>query len=90
MNGMCPQIIKNLGDMVQGAGITDSASFQAGLRDYNLNVATRVSWKYGCSRGVYGTPTYHVNGVVINHDPSWTLAYVFISYHPPLCYLCII
>jgi hypothetical protein len=28
----------------------DSASFQAGLRDYDLNVATRASWKYGCSR----------------------------------------
>jgi protein-disulfide isomerase len=68
------RVITMLGDMVQQAGILDSVSFQAGLRDYNLNVATRASWKYGCSRGVFGTPTYHVNGVVIPYDLSWTLA----------------
>ena len=35
--------------------------------------ATRVSWKYGCSRGNFGTPGFLVNGVAVEADPSWTL-----------------
>ncbi|GBG26398.1 Hypothetical Protein FCC1311_026192 [Hondaea fermentalgiana] len=34
-----------------------------GLRDGDVDMATRVSWKYACYRGVSGTPTYLVNGV---------------------------
>lgn len=33
-----------------------------------------MSWKFACSKGVLGTPTFFVNGVFVNGDPSWTLA----------------
>jgi hypothetical protein len=39
-----------------------------------INMETRVSWKYACSRGVLGTPTYLVNGVQVQADPDWGLA----------------
>lgn len=35
----------------------------AGLKDRSNDLATRVSWKYACSRAVAGTPTFFVNGV---------------------------
>lgn len=35
---------------------------------------TRLAWKYGCTRGVYGTPMFTVNDVFVNADPSWTVA----------------
>lgn len=35
----------------------------AALKDGQFDWATRVSWKYACSRAVSGTPTYLVNGV---------------------------
>ena len=35
--------------------------------------AARASWKYGASRGVTGTPTFLLNGVVADATPSWTL-----------------
>uniref|UniRef100_A0A0B7AI53 Thioredoxin-like fold domain-containing protein n=1 Tax=Arion vulgaris TaxID=1028688 RepID=A0A0B7AI53_9EUPU len=35
---------------------------------------TRIMWKYACSRGVAGTPTYIVNGIVHpNIEQSWGL-----------------
>jgi protein-disulfide isomerase len=36
--------------------------------------ANRASWKYGCSRGVSGTPTFMLNGVPIDADPAWKLS----------------
>ena len=31
----------------------------------------RYAWKYACSRGVSGTPTFLANGVVINGAGNW-------------------
>ncbi|XP_071849039.1 uncharacterized protein [Apostichopus japonicus] len=33
---------------------------------------TRVQWKYGCTRGVYGTPAAFVNGVNLNMERAWS------------------
>lgn len=32
----------------------------------------RVQWKYGCTRGVYGTPMAFVNGVDVNMKRNWS------------------
>jgi len=40
----------------------NQAAFLAGLQDPNLNEDTRISWKFGCSRTVTGTPSFFVNG----------------------------
>jgi protein-disulfide isomerase len=51
-----------------------AAAFTSGINDDDINEETRVSWKYGCSRGVLGTPTFLLNGVYIPADSTWTLA----------------
>jgi hypothetical protein len=35
--------------------------------------ASRVAWKYTCSRGKTGTPLYSLNGVPFEADPTWGL-----------------
>ena len=40
--------------------------FLDGLSNSNYNSEARVSWKYGCTRGVAGTPTYFANGIMID------------------------
>ncbi|KAJ4964034.1 hypothetical protein NE237_023973 [Protea cynaroides] len=38
------------------------SAIKSGFNDINSDLATRVSFKYGCSRGVTGTPHFIVNG----------------------------
>ena len=63
-----------MGKVLVGAGLVSQAAYDAGMADDNINEATRVSWKFACSKTVLGTPTFFVNGVQVNGDPSWTLA----------------
>jgi len=52
-----------------------SGIFAKGLEYGNqYDTEARISWKYGCSRGITGTPTYMANGVVINGAGSFTAA----------------
>ncbi|XP_058218697.1 uncharacterized protein LOC131329542 [Rhododendron vialii] len=37
----------------------------SGFTDQNSDLMTRVSFKYGCSRGVFGTPFFFVNGFAL-------------------------
>lgn len=37
----------------------------SGFTDRNTDLMTRVSFKYGCSRGVFGTPFFFVNGFAL-------------------------
>ncbi|CAK9143831.1 unnamed protein product [Ilex paraguariensis] len=41
------------------------SAVKSGFDDTNTNQATRISFKYGCSRGVFGTPIFFVNGFVL-------------------------
>jgi len=58
------------------AGVYDDSSrFQQMLSSNgNVNTETRISWKYGCSRTVSGTPSFLLNGVYIGADSSWSLS----------------
>ncbi|KAK9271258.1 hypothetical protein L1049_026848 [Liquidambar formosana] len=38
------------------------SAVEAGFNDRQTDLTTRVSFKYGCSRGVLGTPFFFVNG----------------------------
>ena len=53
-----------------------SSTFLNGMAHSNTyDNAARQSWKYGCSRGVAGTPTFFINGVrVADAQPTWTAA----------------
>lgn len=56
-------------DMVEFAkmavGNSLSSAFKSGFDDPNTDSTARVSFKYGCSRGVYGTPFFFVNGFAL-------------------------
>jgi len=67
-------VLNNFVKVAVSTGLIDPTSFVNGMNDDNLNEETRVSWKYACSRGVLGTPTFLVNGVILpDADPSWSL-----------------
>ncbi|XP_027089988.1 uncharacterized protein [Coffea arabica] len=48
--------------VVDTVGRSYSPAIFGGFRDVNSDQATRISFKYGGLRGVYGTPTFFVNG----------------------------
>ncbi|KAJ6249095.1 hypothetical protein M0813_01694 [Anaeramoeba flamelloides] len=35
-----------------------------GMQDENINMDTRVAWKFACARGIYGTPMFYINGML--------------------------
>ncbi|XP_055863062.1 uncharacterized protein LOC106069290 [Biomphalaria glabrata] len=45
--------------------------FKKGAYSADIDSVTRLEWKYGCTRGVYGTPLFTVNDVFVNADPTW-------------------
>mgnify|MGYP005991106157 CR=1 FL=1 len=67
------EIIQQFGQLAEKSVGIPAQSFAAAYADQNLNGAARISWKYGCSRGVSGTPFFFVNGVLAPADASWSL-----------------
>jgi len=65
-------VIKSAGDMVEAAGIMAANQFVNGLNDPNFDWNQRVSWKFGCSKAVLGTPTYFINGVYVEALSTWS------------------
>lgn len=55
------QVQATLSNLLVNAGLISAADFAAGMADGNLYYETVISWKYACSRGVSGTPTFFVN-----------------------------
>jgi len=68
------QVIASFAALAEKNAITTSDLMTNGLNDPNVDWNTRVSWKYGCSRSVSGTPSFLVNGVAVQADPSWSLS----------------
>ncbi|CAK9178391.1 unnamed protein product [Ilex paraguariensis] len=47
------------------------SAIEAAFNDRETDLLTRVSFKYGCTRGVYGTPFFFVNGFSLpDADPA--------------------
>jgi len=76
MNSSTTEVVNSLASLVSSQlKVIKAEDFIAGIADVSINYQTRVSWKYGCSRGqVTGTPTFLINGVFIDASPQWTLA----------------
>ncbi|XP_073023431.1 uncharacterized protein [Primulina eburnea] len=55
-------------------GTSYHSSIKSGFTDPKTDHTTRVSFKYGCIRGVYGTPFFFVNGLPLT-DVGSTLSY---------------
>jgi len=68
------QVISDMGALVSKGINFPINSWIAGLNNDSYDAVTRISWKYGCSRGVSGTPFFYVNGINVQADPTWTLA----------------
>uniref|UniRef100_A0A5B7AZ17 Uncharacterized protein n=1 Tax=Davidia involucrata TaxID=16924 RepID=A0A5B7AZ17_DAVIN len=46
----------------KAAGNSYYSAIESGFNDRKTDLSTRISFKYGCSRGVFGTPFFFVNG----------------------------
>eukprot|EP00013_Stygamoeba_regulata_P024492 CAMPEP_0177650124 /NCGR_PEP_ID=MMETSP0447-20121125/11761_1 /TAXON_ID=0 /ORGANISM="Stygamoeba regulata, Strain BSH-02190019" /LENGTH=254 /DNA_ID=CAMNT_0019152945 /DNA_START=89 /DNA_END=853 /DNA_ORIENTATION=- len=70
---MTPQVVrKKIAAAATSAGI-DADVIMTAFNDNDLESAVRVAWKYGCTRTVAGTPTFLVNGVLVQAQQAWTL-----------------
>ncbi|XP_015572482.1 uncharacterized protein LOC107260941 [Ricinus communis] len=65
-------------DIVEFASVAIGNSYhsaiESGFNDRETDLQTRVSFKYSTSRGVFGTPTFYINGFVLP-DAGSTLDY---------------
>ncbi|XP_043708725.1 uncharacterized protein LOC122657970 [Telopea speciosissima] len=61
------QIVRFVTKIVGDDSLSAVAS---GFNDRSTDLATRVSFKYGCSRGVAGTPSFFVNGFLLPNADS--------------------
>lgn len=48
------------------------SEFLTAMQNPAFEAGARIAWKYACSRGIYGTPTYYLNGVYLSASPAWT------------------
>ncbi|RMX43150.1 hypothetical protein pdam_00006876 [Pocillopora damicornis] len=63
-------IIADLGSKID----IDKTVIKDGLTNTKYNEHTRISWKYGCSRTVSGTPFFFLNGVFVSQaSAAWTV-----------------
>ncbi|RZC69422.1 hypothetical protein C5167_032508 [Papaver somniferum] len=53
------QVVKLVAD---ATGNTSLSALESGFNNRKTDLMTRVSFKYGCTRGVFGTPFFFVNG----------------------------
>ncbi|XP_067030421.1 uncharacterized protein [Acropora muricata] len=66
-------VINIIADLGSKLNIENSV-IKGGLTNSEFDEHTRLSWKYGCSRTVSGTPFFFVNGVFVNQASStWTV-----------------
>lgn len=67
------EVVTLLGKLAADIGVPSSVFTQL-IDNAKVEEDTRIEWKYCCTRGVAGTPTFMVNDVnVFNADPTWTL-----------------
>eukprot|EP00252_Welwitschia_mirabilis_P006366 TRINITY_DN1721_c0_g1_i2.p1 TRINITY_DN1721_c0_g1~~TRINITY_DN1721_c0_g1_i2.p1 ORF type:complete len:221 (-),score=7.39 TRINITY_DN1721_c0_g1_i2:230-892(-) len=55
---------------VEKLGNSTRVQFESGFRDSDTDTATRISFKYGCSRAVTGTPYFFINGMPFVSDET--------------------
>ncbi|XP_067664185.1 uncharacterized protein [Haliotis asinina] len=67
------QIVDMFANIADKVGVPAS-QFKALIMDENIEMDTRVGWKYCCTRGVAHTPTFMINDVVVAGEPTWTVS----------------
>ncbi|KAK2574525.1 hypothetical protein P5673_000707 [Acropora cervicornis] len=67
------QISSIISDLGTKVGI-DKSIIKDGLSNTDYFQDTRISWKYGCSRTVSGTPFFFLNDIFVTEaTPSWSV-----------------
>ena len=74
LNQSTTQVVERLAKDVQSVYPDNGAFLKRMNSPGDINGETRISWKYGCSRAITGTPTFLLNGVYIDADASWALS----------------
>ncbi|KAL5015694.1 hypothetical protein ScPMuIL_005283 [Solemya velum] len=67
------QVIQKLSTFAEALGV-DATHFIKMMSDRDLELDTRLGWKYTCTRGIAWTPGYMLNDVLVNADPTWTVS----------------
>ncbi|CAI9117032.1 OLC1v1018343C1 [Oldenlandia corymbosa var. corymbosa] len=58
-----PTVVNNVVKLAaQTVGSSYESAIEQGFKDTKTDQATRIAFKYGCLRGVFGTPYFFVNG----------------------------
>lgn len=65
--------VKQVLSLVAGHVGVSKSVFMTMMDNQDINMKARIGWKYTCSRGVSGTPTFMVNDVLVNAYSSWTV-----------------
>lgn len=63
-------IVDDMSNFAAHAIESTTDSFKSGFEDLKTDLATRTSFKFGCLRGVYGTPFFFVNGFPLPNGGS--------------------
>ncbi|WOL18894.1 hypothetical protein Cni_G27691 [Canna indica] len=58
-------IIENMAELGVVAAGNSMSEFLSGFSDTTTDLAARTSFKYGCTRGVFGAPFFFVNGFLL-------------------------
>jgi protein-disulfide isomerase len=67
-------VAERLGLLVQNAlAIAATEFITCAYKDRTFDDASRISFKYGASRGIFGTPSFLVNDVRVDGQSTWTL-----------------
>eukprot|EP01138_Halocafeteria_seosinensis_P014013 gb/GECG01014309.1/.p1 GENE.gb/GECG01014309.1/~~gb/GECG01014309.1/.p1 ORF type:complete len:217 (+),score=18.75 gb/GECG01014309.1/:1-651(+) len=66
-------VIEKFGQLASSSLGVSQSDFVDGLNNRTLNLDTRTSWKYACSRSVTGTPSFLLNGVQAPAESTWTV-----------------
>uniref|UniRef100_A0A194ANN1 Thioredoxin-like fold domain-containing protein n=1 Tax=Pinctada fucata TaxID=50426 RepID=A0A194ANN1_PINFU len=68
------EVIQKLADYGSKMAKVSMKEFVDMMSSDTIEGDTRTEWKYTCSRGFSGTPTFTVNDVLVAADPKWTVS----------------
>ncbi|KJE93977.1 hypothetical protein CAOG_04686 [Capsaspora owczarzaki ATCC 30864] len=67
------QVINMYAALSQTIGVP-AAVFLKGMDSDDTDESARIAWKYGCTRGVAGTPWFFVNGISVAASSAWSVS----------------
>lgn len=67
-------MVNLMADLAETIGVPRPA-FLKGMSNRTYETQAKYEWKVGCSRGVFETPSYFINGVLLSKpEREWKLS----------------